>query len=196
MAARALTAKPPVVEASEDIEGVIVTCDKRRLVRVLANFIDNAGKYADGASRIVVQRAAHPADGDPDGDDRQWIQIAVDDEGPGVPETERAKIFDRFNRGTLGGKRGTDLGVGLGLSLAAEHARLQGGSVWVTSRPDGPGARFVLELPFVEASPAEEEPDEELRLDEVMVGPTQAEAREHTGTHEAVVVPPREGDAR
>jgi signal transduction histidine kinase len=189
MAARTLSVAPLPVEAAEELQGVIITCDKRRLVRVLANYIDNAAKYAGGASRIVVERAEHPDPGDPDGEQHLWIRIAVDDTGPGVPEGERSRIFDRFNRGALGGSRGSDLGVGLGLALAAEHARLQGGTVWVESRPDGSGARFVLELPFVESDPAEEWGEDELRLDEVMVGPTQSESREHTGTHDVVVVP-------
>jgi two-component system, OmpR family, sensor histidine kinase MtrB len=72
----------------------------------------------------------------------------VEDEGPGVPPAERERIFDRFNRGGQGGSRGTELGVGLGLALAAEHARLHGGSVWVEDRSDGEvGSRFVIELP-------------------------------------------------
>jgi K+-sensing histidine kinase KdpD len=78
------------------------------------------------------------------------VRIAVEDEGPGVPEAERTRIFDRFNRGDQGGSRGTDMGVGLGLALAAEHARLQGGRVWVEDRHDGgQGARFVVELPLL-----------------------------------------------
>jgi hypothetical protein len=67
-----------------------------------------------------------------------------------VPESERTRIFDRFNRGDQGGSRGMDMGVGLGLALAAEHARLQGGGVWVEDRHDGgQGARFVVELPLL-----------------------------------------------
>ncbi len=193
MAALTLSPTPIPVEAPPELHGVIITCDKRRLVRVLANYIDNAAKYADGATCIKIERTDHPPADDPDGEPAQWIRIAVEDEGPGVPEGERSRIFDRFNRGAQGGSRGTDLGVGLGLALAAEHARLQGGSVWAENRTDGPGARFVLELPFVEAHPADEGwEDEELRLDEVVVGPTEAEAREHTGSHEAIVVTPKE----
>ena len=79
------------------------------------------------------------------------MHIAVEDAGPGVPETERSRIFDRFSRGDQGGSRGMDIGVGLGLALAAEHARLQGGRVWVEDRHDGgQGARFVVELPLLE----------------------------------------------
>ncbi len=191
MAARTLSAKPLVVEAPDELRGVIVRCDKRRLVRVLANFIDNAAKYADGASRIVVAQVEHPDPVDHDGEPHRWIRVMVDDEGPGVPESERARIFDRFNRGTLGGSRGSDLGTGLGLALAAEHARLQGGTVWVEARPEGPGARFVLELPYIEADPIEGDGDEDLRLDEVTIGPRPSEV---TGSHEVVVVPAGEDD--
>ena len=61
-------------------------------------------------------------------------------------------IFDRFSRaGADAGRRSRDSGVGLGLSLVAEHVRLHGGRVWVTERTDGKnGARFVIELPVGE----------------------------------------------
>ena len=85
------------------------------------------------------------------------VEIGVEDQGPGVPVEQRSHIFDRFNRGDQGGSRGIDLGVGLGLALAAEHARLQGGSVWVEDRHDGgQGSRFVLELPIIEPVDPEE----------------------------------------
>jgi signal transduction histidine kinase len=159
----------PVV-ADDDLEGVIMMCDKRRLVRVLANFIDNARKYGEGATAVIVERAAPPApDEDGDGESQgETIRIIVEDAGPGVPESERERIFDRFNRGDQGGSRGRDLGVGLGLALAAEHAALHGGRVWVESRPDGmSGSRFVLEIPFVKPSEMSGITDGETFLDEV-----------------------------
>ena len=119
-----------------------------------------------GATGITVERVSASTDDSTSGDEEprlDTVQIAVEDAGPGVPEAERAKIFDRFNRGGQGGSRGTDLGVGLGLALAAEHARLHGGSVWVEGRSDGlPGSRFVVELPLVEPAddPAERSLDE------------------------------------
>lgn len=168
MAARTLSPTPIPVEADPDLDGLIMLCDKRRLVRVLANFLDNAAKYADGATRVLVVDggAEHGEDDEtPHETERSMVRIIVEDSGPGVPEAERDKIFDRFNRGSQGGSRGRDLGVGLGLALAAEHAALQGGRVWVEGRPDGhSGARFVLELPVVEAS---ELGDDEVYLDEV-----------------------------
>ena len=127
------------VDLDSELAGVVVQADKRRLARVVANLLDNARKYGDGATSVVLQRV----------DD--GVQIAVEDEGPGVPEEERDVIFDRFARGGGAGRRGSGEGVGLGLALVAEHVRLHGGRVWVEDRADGrPGARFVVELPVLD----------------------------------------------
>jgi two-component system sensor histidine kinase MtrB len=124
------------VDIDAELAGVVVPADKRRLVRVIANLLDNAAKYAGGASRVELRQV--------DGN----VHIAVEDEGEGIPEQDRARIFDRFSRGLIAGRRSTSDGVGLGLSLVAEHVRLHGGDVWVEDRADGkPGARFVVSLP-------------------------------------------------
>ncbi|MEM9561434.1 MAG: HAMP domain-containing sensor histidine kinase [Actinomycetota bacterium] len=117
---------------------LIVHADKRRLAQVVTNLIDNAAKYAGGATGISFRQIGDCA------------QIVVEDRGPGVPPGDRKQIFERFSRAaTDAGRRGGgDSGVGLGLSLVAEHIRLHGGRVWVTDRVDGhEGARFVVELP-------------------------------------------------
>ncbi|MEY2571648.1 MAG: two-component system, OmpR family, sensor histidine kinase MtrB [Acidimicrobiaceae bacterium] len=126
------------VELDSELAGVVVQADKRRLVRVVANLLDNARKYGDGATAVSLRRV----------DDA--VQIAIEDEGPGIPEDERNLVFDRFARGGGAGRRGSGEGVGLGLALVAEHVRLHGGRVWVEDRPDGhQGARFVVELPVL-----------------------------------------------
>jgi signal transduction histidine kinase len=124
------------VDIDAGLAGVVVKADKRRLSRVIANLLDNAAKYGDGATRVELRRHGDA------------VLIAVEDDGPGVPPEDRESIFYRFNRGTSAGhRRGID-GVGLGLSLVAEHIRLHGGLVWVEDRADGEqGARFVIELP-------------------------------------------------
>jgi signal transduction histidine kinase len=124
------------VDIDAGLAGVVVKADKRRLSRVIANLLDNAAKYGDGATRVELRKHGDA------------VLIAVEDDGPGVPAEDREAIFFRFNRGTSAGhRRGID-GVGLGLSLVAEHIRLHGGSVWVEDRAEGEhGARFVVELP-------------------------------------------------
>lgn len=110
---------------------VTARVDRRRLGQVLTNLLDNADNYGGGAVAVAVESA----------DD--VVRIAVDDAGPGVPEHERAYVFERFARGDAG----TAIpGTGLGLALVAEHVRLHGGRAWVETSPVG-GARFVIELP-------------------------------------------------
>jgi two-component system, OmpR family, sensor histidine kinase MtrB len=136
------------VRYDPEVSDVVVRVDKRRFGRVIANLLDNAMKYAGGATATTLSVVDH------------HLQIAVEDRGSGVPPEDRTAIFDRFARGLESGKRSTDSGVGLGLSLVDEHVRLHGGRVWVEDRLDGePGARFVVELPIVEP-PAADEPDE------------------------------------
>jgi len=126
--------------------GLRLSVDKRRIERVVANLVDNAAQYAGGATRMAIERA--------DG----MVRLVVADHGPGIPPSERSKVFERFYRGQPAGQRGATNGTGLGLALVAEHVRLHGGRVWVE---DGAGAenRFVVELP-VSTSWATEGPDD------------------------------------
>lgn len=125
------------VRHAPGVDLVSARLDKRRLVQVIANLIDNARKYGGGPTGIDLRLAG------------DMLEIAVEDGGPGVPPEEREVVFDRFSRGSAGGRRGDDTGTGLGLSLVDEHVRLHDGRVWVTDRLDGePGARFVVQLPL------------------------------------------------
>ena len=144
--AQSRTPDVPVVYDPAD-GGVVVMADKRRLAQVINNLLDNAYKYAGGA--VAVSFAA--SDG--------HVLIAIDDEGPGVPETDRERIFDRFTRaGADAGRRDVAKGVGLGLSLVSEHVRLHDGRIWVTDREGSlTGARFVIELPVGDLSDLDEE---------------------------------------
>jgi signal transduction histidine kinase len=146
----AMAAATPVdvpVSVSGDAASSRVTVDKRRLVRMLANLLGNAERHGGGATLVAVELA-----------DPSHVRLAVEDAGPGVPPEDRDRIFERFTRGTEeSGRRGLGDGVGLGLALVVEHARLHGGRVWVEDRADGlPGARFVVELPLAAADPADE----------------------------------------
>lgn len=112
----------------------LVHLDKRRIGQCLANLLQNAERYAGGATAVRVEVA----------DDR--LRFLVDDDGPGVPPHERTYVFERFARGDRGQE--VSGGTGLGLALVAEHLRLHDGRALVVDSPSG-GARFVLELPLV-----------------------------------------------
>jgi two-component system, OmpR family, sensor histidine kinase PrrB len=98
---------------------------------VIDNAITNAVKHG-GATEIRLS-----ADSSSDG-----VQITVDDNGDGIPEEERAAVFERFSRGSTAARSGS----GLGLALVAQQAELHGGTAAMEASPLG-GARLVLRLP-------------------------------------------------
>jgi signal transduction histidine kinase len=124
--------QPKVVREKADLHAEL---DPRRLHQVVSNLLDNADRYAGGATTIVVD--SNPSGG---------VRIAVEDAGLGVPPQERQLIFERFARGSAAQRQGTPRGSGLGLALCANHVELHGGRVYVEDGPLG-GARFVVELP-------------------------------------------------
>lgn len=129
-----------------DLDHLLVVGDKRRLAQVITNLVDNASKYGAGCITVALEERSSAA------------YLSVEDEGIGVPEAERAVIFDRFSRGSAGGRRGQGTGSGLGLALVAEHVGLHGGGVWVEDREDGAsGARFVARIPVGDLSSFEED---------------------------------------
>jgi two-component system, OmpR family, sensor histidine kinase MtrB len=128
---------PVITEATWQQQPVVV--DRRRLERALANLLGNAENHAGGPVQITLSGASSSAG--------QVIHVGVEDAGPGVAESERERIFERFARGATARHRA---GTGLGLALVHEHIHLQGGRVWVEDRPNGAGARFVIELPAEE----------------------------------------------
>ena len=137
-AASRLDGAATTVEIDPAVAATPVLADKRRLERVLVNLFDNAATHGEGLAGIRVLRQGDVA------------RVEVDDNGPGVPDAEREAVFERFFRGAVSGRRGTDSGAGLGLALVTEHVAAHGGRVWVENRPDARGARFVFEIPWRE----------------------------------------------
>lgn len=124
------------------LEAVTAPADRELVSRALANLMDNALKYG-GNAVLVTTRAVHGADG------MNWAEIAVEDNGPGIPLADRARVIERFVR--LDDAR-TRPGVGLGLAMVAAVARLHGGSFVlddpvVDSPSDGKGLVATLRLP-------------------------------------------------
>jgi two-component system sensor histidine kinase MtrB len=137
------------VVVAPEVESLRLRVDKRRFERIMANLVDNARLYGGGVTRVVVESgpaSAGPAPAEP-GAAPIAVRVAVEDDGPGVPDHARPHLFERFYRGRASGSRGSSEGTGLGLSLVAEHVHLHGGSAWIEDAPGG-GARFVVELPL------------------------------------------------
>jgi two-component system OmpR family sensor kinase len=111
-----------------------VHIDVGRIEQILSNVLDNAGRFtpSGGTIRVAVGRDTHAF-------------ITVDDEGPGVAEADRERIFERLVRLNSARDRASG-GVGLGLSIARTLARAHGGELVCLAGPSG--ARFRLTLPL------------------------------------------------
>ncbi|MBJ7321527.1 MAG: HAMP domain-containing histidine kinase [Rhodococcus sp.] len=119
------------VDAAQPIP---VHIDVGRIEQILSNVLDNAGRFtpSGGTIRVAVGRDTHAF-------------ITVDDEGPGVAEADRERIFERLVRLNSARDRASG-GVGLGLSIARTLARAHGGELVCLAGPSG--ARFRLTLPL------------------------------------------------
>ena len=110
--------------------------DPKWTTEALYNLVDNAVKYTPTGGSVTLRAVGYEL----------FCRIDVTDTGPGIPEAEQAKIFQRFYRSpSVSGEEG----VGIGLYLARQIAAGQGGYLKVTSRP-GEGSTFSLFLPRVE----------------------------------------------
>lgn len=108
--------------------------DKDRLTQVLSILLNNAISYTPAPGSINLALTLQ----------KSTIRFQVTDTGPGIPEGEKGKIFQRFYRGSSSHPSASHFG--LGLSIAAEIASLHRGRLWAEDAPGG-GARFILELP-------------------------------------------------
>ena len=109
--------------------------DRRALEQVLLNLLDNAIKYSEPGGRIELSISGSTA----------GVRIDVRDTGIGIPEADRARIFERFYR--VDKARARDLGgTGLGLAIVKHLVQAQDGEVFVSSR-EGHGSTFTVRLP-------------------------------------------------
>ena len=109
-----------------------VSADSRSLVEAMFNLIDNAAKYSPAGTDIYIRA----------GKVKGNVRFSVEDEGPGVAESDRESVFERFSRIS-----GVHRGLGMGLAIVRGIVEAHGGRVWVE---DGPkGARFVFEVPAI-----------------------------------------------
>lgn len=127
----------PVEMVAPTSPGLMVKADREVLWRVVSNLIGNALKFAPASSRIEVT-AQRLKD--------KTLRINVIDAGPGIPEGERERIFEKFTR-IKDTERGSYSGMGLGLTFCRMAVEAHGGSIWVEEGPSGIGSCFSVQLP-------------------------------------------------
>jgi len=134
-AASLLRTRTEPLEVTVVFEGepLTVEADRPSLLRVVSNLLDNAAKWSPQGGTIHVGCE----------DEGELVAIQVRDEGPGIPEQDLPRVFERFYKGEA--SRATS-GVGLGLAIVKHLVRAHGGTATVESRP-GEGASFTVRLP-------------------------------------------------
>jgi signal transduction histidine kinase len=115
-------------------EPIVYECQPGALTRAVRNLLDNAVKYAKSAT-VQVRRLSN------------GVEINIDDDGPGIPQQELARVLEPFYRLEESRSRETG-GVGLGLAIAQAIVELHGGTLRLTNRPTG-GLRATIALPEV-----------------------------------------------
>ncbi len=133
---------------------MVVQCDENRIIQVFANLIGNAIKFSPPSTAIEVEAgtAAEIPAGAPSGfrrarspvDDGAYALVSICDSGPGVPDTDKKKIFEKFHQVKLGVKL-PGQGVGLGLAICRTIVEAHHGAIWVEDNPRG-GSVFRLLL--------------------------------------------------
>ncbi len=113
----------------------VARTDAAKLQAALRNLVENAVNYSPEGRRIRVE--AITADGQ--------VLLTVSDEGPGIPEADLERVFERFYRVDKARSRESG-GTGLGLSIVKHLVDLLGGRVWAANRPEG-GAVFTITFP-------------------------------------------------
>jgi signal transduction histidine kinase len=127
--------KGVALEANLPSELPGVSADRDILLRVLINLVDNALKFTHTEGRVWVE--VHPGAG--------VMQVDVVDTGPGIPEGERERIFEKFTQ--VRGHVQTRRGSGLGLAFCRMAVEAHGGHIWVEDGPAGKGSRFAFTIP-------------------------------------------------
>jgi signal transduction histidine kinase len=121
----------------EATHGLAAVADPHHVHRMIRNYLENAISY--GGPPVMVE--ARPNDG--------WIEVMVRDQGEGVDNQFKEKLFDKFARAQAGAATGKQ-GTGLGLSIVAGLAQANGGEVWY--EPNVPrGSCFGIRLPQARA---------------------------------------------
>ncbi|OFE12938.1 hypothetical protein PHACT_07125 [Pseudohongiella acticola] len=118
------------------LDKVAISGDRERIRVIVDNLLSNAVKFSPRNGKIAITMVR----------DKEFIDIDVADEGPGVPEEEQEKIFSAFFQGTARPREHYH-STGLGLAIAREYAEQMGGKLIIINNKAGQGACFRLSLP-------------------------------------------------
>ena len=143
--AESLTSRHVLTIRLED-ELPSVRVDARAVAEVVYTLVENATKYAPAGTRITVEATRSS---------EEAVQIAVGDEGPGIPANLRERVFERFfqvaDHGMLSKSRPS--GLGMGLAIAKGIVEAHGGHIWIENASEGPGTRVSFTVPVGDDEP-------------------------------------------
>ena len=116
----------------------VIRVDARAVTEVIYALIDNASKYSPTGTLITIE--AHRAADD-------IVEIAVEDQGPGMPANVRTRAFEKFYRSPRDEATAGRRGIGMGLAIAKGIVEAHGGHIWIEDAESGQGARVVFTVP-------------------------------------------------
>jgi len=136
-------------------EDIALSGDPALLLRLLLNLVANAVKYGHGDAPPTITVRGWT-------EDAATTVVEVADDGPGIPEDARERVFQMFQRlqprqapGSDGAQAARPDGTGMGLAICRRIAERHGGTLWVEPDPPGQGARFRFRLPVTDSAVTE-----------------------------------------
>jgi signal transduction histidine kinase len=120
-----------VLTAEVEPTSLTVSCDRGRIVQVLSNLVGNAVKFTPSGGVVLVSVRSHESS----------VLVTVDDTGPGIPEEDRERVFERYVHGPRKGS------VGLGLFISRGLVAAHGGRIWIERASPAGGTRVCFSLP-------------------------------------------------